>query len=54
MPKPIEHHGDPEAVFCRWCDEGRCRVRGTMFCALCDSPAIGTQRFTPTWAETAA
>lgn len=50
MPRPIDHYGDPESVFCRWCDEGRMRVRGAMLCATCDAGAIGNERIRPTWA----
>lgn len=39
MPKPdhdLPPFGDPESIFCRWCGEGRMRLRQAMFCATCD------------------
>jgi hypothetical protein len=49
MPEPIDAFGEPEDVFCRWRDEGRIRVRGASFCAVCDR---GLAR--PTWQEPAS
>lgn len=49
MPRPVDAFGDPEAVFCRWCEAGRTRLRGAMFCETCDAPPLGLLR--PTWKE---
>lgn len=40
-PEPGDH-GDPEAVFCRWCPgkAPRSLIRGYYLCAVCDDATL--------------
>lgn len=46
---PTDDQGDPEAIYCRWCDTGKVRLRGHAFCAKCDAGDNHGLIVAPTW-----